>query len=98
MASQSMEVGHSPSAGMAISAAMTGTSEEACHGLGEASVALLLADRGEELLLQRGVGHLGPQRPAEPSGGKALQCQPDPRRRPAPPAGDPVDCPPARLQ
>jgi hypothetical protein len=50
-----MEVGHSPSAGMAISAAITGTSEEACHGLGEASVALLLADRGEELLLQRGV-------------------------------------------
>jgi hypothetical protein len=38
---------------------MTGTSEEACHGLGEASVALLLADRGGELLLQRGVGHLG---------------------------------------
>src|SRR5712671_6330097 len=50
-------------------------------GLGEASVALLLADRGEELLLQRGVGHLGRQRPAEPSGGKPLQCQPDRRRR-----------------
>jgi hypothetical protein len=67
-------------------------------GLGEASVALLLADRGEELLLQRGVGHLGRQRPAEPSGGKPLQCQPDRRRRDAHPAGDLVDCHPGHLQ
>ena len=42
-------------------------------GLGAAAVALLGADRGEELCFQRGIGHLGRQRPAEPGDGKPLQ-------------------------
>ena len=42
-------------------------------GLGAAAMALLGADRGEELCFQRGIGHLGRQRPAEPGDGKPLQ-------------------------
>src|SRR5580700_3927583 len=57
-------------------------------GLVAAAMALLGADRGKKLRFQHGVGHLGRQWPAEPSGGEPLQRQPDSRRRHANPAGD----------
>ena len=66
--------------------------------LGTAPVTLLLAGRGEELRFQHCVGHFGRQRPAEPSGSKPLQCQPDGRRRHADPARDLVAGHPGGIQ
>ena len=63
-----------------------------------APVALLLAGRGEELCFQRGVGHLGWQRPAQSRRRQPLQRQPDRRRRNPDPPGDLVTGYPGRLQ
>ena len=67
-------------------------------GLGATAMTLLLAGRGKELRFQRGVGHLGRQRPAKPGSGEPLQRQPDGRRRHADPAGDLVAGHPGGLQ
>jgi hypothetical protein len=53
-----------------------------------AAVTLLGADRGEELRLQRRIGHLARQRPAEPRHCKPLQRQSDRRRRQIQPPSD----------
>jgi hypothetical protein len=48
-------------------------------GFGAAAMPLLLASRGKELCLQRGVGHLGRQGPGQSSRRQPLQRQPDGR-------------------
>jgi hypothetical protein len=46
-------------------------------GLGTATMPLLFADRSEELRFQRGIGHLGRQRPVQFRCRQPLQSQPD---------------------
>jgi hypothetical protein len=65
---------------------------------GMTPMALLGAGRREQRRLQRAVGHLRRQGPAQPSTGQSLQGQPDRRRRDADSAGNLVEPDPGVLK
>jgi len=67
-------------------------------GLGALAMPLLGTDRGEELRLQRRIGQLGRQWPAEPGDGEPFQRQSNRRRRYADPTRDLVAGHPGGVQ